>query len=117
MKTPQQAELWMAGCLHWRYFILAWLFPILFYLSFIAQSLLGPIRSRYVGWILLGEIGALVLSGFWSSTPYRRQKVSGGQALFWILLVPVFIFVLLSVLPFRLAVTITDIPTSPDMAH
>jgi hypothetical protein len=107
----------MVGRLHWRHFILAWLFPFLFYLSFMAQSLLGPIRSKYAGWILLGEIGALVLSGIWSSTPYRRRKVSRGQAFFWILLVPVLIFVLLSVLPFAFPVTITDIPTSSNMGR
>jgi hypothetical protein len=34
--------------------------------------------------------------------------------LFWILLVPVVIFLLLALLPFRLPITITEIPTGPN---
>jgi hypothetical protein len=87
----------------------------LLYLTFVAESLLGPIRFKYSGWILLGEIVALILTGIFSSAPYRRQKVSRGLAIFWILLVPVLIFIFLSMLPFSFPVTITEIPTSLNM--
>jgi hypothetical protein len=102
----------MAGRSHWRDFVWAWSFPILLYLTYAAESLLGPIRFKYSGWILLGEIVALVLAGIFSSAPYRRKKVSKGPAFFWILFVPVLLFIFLSMLPFGLPVTITEVPTS-----
>jgi hypothetical protein len=106
-------EMWKVGRDNWRSLAFAWSFPILFYLSFVAESLLGPIHGKYVVWILLGEVGALVIAGIVSSAPYRRRKVTLGQTLFWILLVPAVIFVLLALLPFRFPITITDIPTAP----
>jgi hypothetical protein len=112
MKTQQSSELWMAGRTHWRQFMWAWLFPILLYLTFVAESLFGPIRFKYSGCILLGEILALVLTGILASAPYRRREVGKGTALFWILVVPILIFVFFSILPFRFPVTITEVPTS-----
>jgi hypothetical protein len=112
MKTQQSSELWMAGRTHWRQFMWAWLFPILLYLTFVAESLFGPIRFKYSGWILLGEILALVLTGIPASAPYRRREVGKGTALFWILVVPILIFVFFSILPFGFPVTITEVPTS-----
>jgi hypothetical protein len=115
MRSPLLAGLWTAGRLHWRHFVWAWLFPILLYMTFVAESLLGPIQFKYSGWILFGEIVALVLAGIFSSAPYRRQKVSKGSTFFWILLVPVLLFIFLSMLPFRFPVTITEVPTSQKM--
>jgi hypothetical protein len=106
------AEFWMAGRSHWRHFVWAWLFPILLYLTFAAESLLGPIRAKYSVWIVLGEIVALILAGIFSSVPYRQKEVSKGQVFFWILFVPVLLVILLSMLPFRFPLTITEIPTS-----
>jgi hypothetical protein len=99
--------------MQWRHFGLAWAFPIFLYLSFVAESLLGPIQSSNAIWIELGSVGALVLAGVVSSAPYRRRKATVGQTLFWILLFPAFIFVLLALLPFRFPISITDIPTGP----
>jgi hypothetical protein len=59
-------------------------------------------------------MGVLVLAGIASSVPYRRHQVTLGQTFFWILLVPIVVFVLLSLLPFRFPITITEIPTVPN---
>jgi len=108
------AELWRIGRLHLRYFAPAWAFPAFLYLSFAAESLLGPIRSSNAIWIEVGSVGVLVLAGVVSTAPYRRRKATLGQTLFWILLVPGFIFILLSLLPFRFPITITDLPTGAE---
>jgi hypothetical protein len=115
MKMPLFAGLWLTGRSHWRHFVWAWTFPILLYLTFVAESLLGPIPFQYSGSILLGEIIALILAGIYSSAPYRRKKVTLGPALFWILVVPVLLFVFLSMLTFSFSVTITGVPTSLNM--
>jgi hypothetical protein len=47
--------------------------------------------------------------------PYRQKEVSKGQVFFWILFVPVLLLILLSMLPFRFPLTITEIPTSLNM--
>jgi hypothetical protein len=104
------AEIWKVGRSNWRYFAFAWLIPIVLYLTFVAESVFGPIHSKYVVWILLGELVALVLAGVVSSAPYRRRQVTLGQMFFWILLVPLSLLVLLSLLPFGFPVTITGIP-------
>jgi hypothetical protein len=105
------AEMWNAGRQNWRGFGFAWAFPILLYLSFVAESLRGPIRSPDLRWIDLGLFGVLVLAGIVGGAPYRRRKVTLGQTCFWILLVPLIIFFLLALLPFRFPITITGIPT------
>jgi hypothetical protein len=102
----------MAGRLHWRQFIWAWLFPVLLYLTFVAESILGPVPFKYTGSILLGEFLALVCAGLYASAPYRRREVGKFVALFWLLLVPLLIFVFLSRLPFKFPVTITGVATS-----
>ena len=53
----------------------------------------------------------LVMAGVVAVVPYRRRRVTMRQTLFWILLVPVVVFVLLGLSPFRFQITITDIPT------
>jgi hypothetical protein len=108
------AEWWKIGRLHWQYFAPAWAFPVFLYLSFAAESLYGPIRSRNAMWIEVGSVGVLVLAGIVSSAPYRRRQATIGQTFFWVLLVPAVIVVLLSLLPFRFPITITDIPTGPN---
>lgn len=108
------AKLWKGGQDNWRHFMWAWLFPILLYLSFVAESLFGPIRSSNAMWIELGLVGVLVPAGIVSSSPYRRRQATLGQTFFWILLVPAVIFVLLALLPFRFPITITEIPTGPN---
>jgi hypothetical protein len=107
------AEMGKVGRDNWRCFGIAWAFPILLYLTFVAESLLGPIRSPDLLWIDLGLFGVLVLAGIVGVAPYRRRKVTMGQTFFWILLVPIVIFVLLALLPFRFSITITEIPTRP----
>jgi uncharacterized membrane protein len=111
------AELWYVGRSNWRHFLLAWLFPLFLYLSFVAESLLGPIRSSNATWTEVGSVSVLVLTGIVSSAPYRRRKATLGQTFFWILLVPIVIFVLLSLLPFRFPITITEIPTGPNVGR
>lgn len=105
------AQMGKVGRDNWRSFILAWAFPILFYLSFVAESLLGPICSRYAMWIEVGLVGVLVVAGMVGVAPYRRRRVSMGQTFFWILLMPLIVFFLLALLPFRFPITITEIPT------
>jgi uncharacterized membrane protein len=112
-KTIGVTGMWQVGRDNWRSFIFAWSFPILVYLSFVIESLLGPIRSARVLWIDLGFLSVLIVAAIVGVAPYRRRKVTTAQTLFWILLVPVVIFVLLALLPFRFPISITDIPTGP----
>jgi hypothetical protein len=112
MKTRQLSALWMAGRSHWRQFIWAWLLPVLLYLTFVAESVFGPVLFKYTSWILLGEFLALVLAGTFASAPYRRREVGKSAALFWVFVVPILIFLFFSILPFKFAVTITGVPTS-----
>jgi hypothetical protein len=107
------ATLWKAGLDNWQHFTLALSFPILLYLSFVAESLFGTLRSPRVVWVDLGITSVLMLAGIVGVVPYRRRKVTIGQTFFWILLLPVLIFLLLALLPFRFPVTITDIPMGP----
>jgi hypothetical protein len=109
--TSRLAEMWKVGRDNGRSFVLAWSFPILLYLFLVALSLHGPTRSQDLLWFDLGALCLLVLASVVGVAPYRRRKVSLGQTLFWILLVPVVIFLLLALLPLRLPITITDIPT------
>jgi hypothetical protein len=109
--TSRLAEMWKAGRDNWRSFGFAWSLPVLLYLFLVALSLHGPTGSPALVWFDLGVICFLVLAGVVGAAPYRRRKVSMGQTLFWILLVPVVIFLLLALLPFRFPITITDIPT------
>ena len=112
MKMPSFAGVWIAGRANRRHFIWAWSLPIFLYLTYIAESLLGPIPFKYDGPIMLREIAAVVLAGMLSSKPYRRKRVSKGAAFFWIIFVPVVLLIFLSMLPFHFPVTITEIPTS-----
>jgi hypothetical protein len=112
-KTIAVAGMWQVGRDNWQSFIFAWSFPILVYLSFVIESLLGPIRSARVLWIDLGYLSVLIVAAIVGVAPYRRRKVTMAQTMFWILLVPVVIFVLLSLLPFRFPITTTDMPTGP----
>ena len=112
MRTRQLSALWMAGRSHWRRFIWAWLLPVLLYLTFVAESVFGPVLFKYTSWILLGEFLALVFAGIFASAPYRRREVGKSAALFWVFVVPILIFLFFSILPFKFAVTITGVPTS-----
>ena len=105
------SELGKAGRVNWRHFALAWSLPILLNLIFVALSLHGPIRSSKLVWLDLGLFCVLMLAGVIGVVPYRLRRVTMRQTLFWILLVPVLVFVLLALLPFRFPITITGIPT------
>jgi hypothetical protein len=104
------AELWAVGRLHWRYFLLAWSYPVFLYLSLIALSLNGPISNDSMPSLFLGAICLFVVSIVLASVPYRRRKITGGQAL---LMVPSVVLLLFSQAPFRFPITITDIPGHP----
>jgi ABC-type amino acid transport system permease subunit len=107
------AELWAVGRLHWRYFLLAWSYPVFLYLSLIALSLSGPISNDNMPWLFLGALCLFVVSIVLGSVPYRRRKITGGQAFFWILIVPSVVLLLFSQMPFSFPITITDIPAHP----
>lgn len=73
---------WKTGLDNWQHFALALSFPILLYLSFVAESLFGPWRSYRVIWFDLGIASVLVLAGIVGVGPYRRRKVTIGQTVF-----------------------------------
>jgi ABC-type amino acid transport system permease subunit len=107
------AELWAVARLNWRHFLVVWLYPIVLYLSLIALSLTGPISNDHMPWLFLGALCLFVASIVLASVPYRRKKITGGQAFFWILIVPSVVLLLLSQAPFSFPITITDIPAKP----
>jgi NO-binding membrane sensor protein with MHYT domain len=76
------AAWWKAGLDNWQHFALALSFPILLYLSFVAESLFGSLRSYRVIWVDLGIASVLVLAGIVGVVPYRRRKVTIGQTFF-----------------------------------
>jgi ABC-type amino acid transport system permease subunit len=107
------AELWAVGRLNWRHFLVVWLYPIFLYLSLIALSLTSPISNDNMPWLFLGALCLFVVSIALASVPYRRRKITGSQAFFWILLVPGVVLLLLSQAPFSFPITIADIPAQP----
>src|SRR5258708_4212346 len=107
------AELWAVGRSNWRYFLLAWSYPVFFYVSLIALSLSGPISNDKMPSLYLSAICLFVVSIVVASVPYRRRKITGGQAFFWILIVPSVVLLLLLQAPFGFPITISDIPAHP----
>jgi hypothetical protein len=106
-------ELWAVGQLHWRYFLLAWLYPMFLYLSLIALSRTSPISGETLPWLFLGAITLFVVSILVASVPYRRRKITRGQALVWILIIPSIVLLVISQIPFTFPLTVTHIPTQP----
>jgi hypothetical protein len=116
MSTPPRSKgLWLVGRFHWRHFMFAWLAPIFLYLSMVVESQFGAIQAGYLVWIGLIEIAVLVMFGAFASAPYRHRHISRGQAFFWILLVPVFILVVLSLLPFRFPLSVVAVESRADV--
>ena len=116
MRTPSRSPgLWLVGRLQWRHFMYAWLAPIFLYLSMVVESQFGTIQAGYLVWILMFEIAVLVMFGVLASAPYRHRHITRGQALFWILLVPAFILVVLSLLPFRFPLSVVTVESRADV--
>jgi peptidoglycan/LPS O-acetylase OafA/YrhL len=106
-------ELWAVGRLHWRYFLLSWLYPMFLYLLLVALSRTSPVSGSTLPWLLLGAITLFVVSILVASVPYRRRKITRGQAFVWILLIPSIVLLVISQIPFNLPLTVTHIPTQP----
>jgi peptidoglycan/LPS O-acetylase OafA/YrhL len=106
-------ELWAVGGLYWRYFLLTWLYPMFLYLSLVALSWNSPVSGDTLPWLFLGAITLFVVSILVASVPYRRRKITQGQAFIWILLVPSIVLLVISQIPFTLPLTVTHIPTQP----
>jgi hypothetical protein len=106
-------ELWVVCRLHWRYFLPLWLYPMFLYLSLIALSRTSPVPGDIVPWLFLGAITLFVVSILVASVPYRRRKITRGQAFVWILLIPCIVLLLISQIPFTFPLTVTHIPTQP----
>ena len=106
-------DLWAVGRSHWRYFLLAWLYPMFLYLSLIALSRASPVSGDTLPWLFLFAMVLFVVSILVASIPYRRRKITWGQAFFWILIVPSIVLLILSQAPFIFPLTVTHIPTRP----
>jgi hypothetical protein len=106
-------ELWAVGRSHWRYLLLAWLYPMILYLSLIALSQTHPISDDTLPWLFLGAMVLFVVSLLVASVPYRRHKMTRGQACVLILIVPSILLFLISQIPFTFPLTVTHIPTQP----
>lgn len=64
-------------------------------------------------WLLLATVSLFVISIVFATVPYRRKKITGSQAFFWILIVPSAVLLLLSQVPFSFPITLNGIPTQP----
>jgi hypothetical protein len=86
---------------HWRHFILAWLFPVFLYVSWIALSLSGLMTPRNeLAWLFGLEMPIFFAAGYFAGAPYRRRLVSISHAAFWLVLIPVAIWCALVFVPF-----------------
>jgi hypothetical protein len=91
--------LFTAAKRHWRHFILAWLFPVFLYASWLVL----PITQRNAfAWFIALDLPIFWIAGYVATTPYRRRLVSMPQAGFWVVLMPIVIWCLLVFLPFAL---------------
>jgi peptidoglycan/LPS O-acetylase OafA/YrhL len=106
-------ELWAVGGMYWRYFLLAWLYPMFLYLSLVVLSRTSPVSGDTLPWLFLGAITLFGVSILVASVPYRRRKITRGQAFIWILLIPGIVLLVISQIPFSLPLTVTHIPTQP----
>jgi len=102
---------WLVAKRHWPHFLFAWVWPLLFYAFNIFLSSRGADADRFF-W---GCTGALLttffLFAYVAALPYWRGQIKIGQALLWLVVVPTIVLVVLSLLPFRFPVMLTN-PTS-----
>jgi hypothetical protein len=106
-------EFWAVGQLHWRHFLLAWLYPVFLYLLLIALSRASPISGDALPWLFLGAITLFVVSILVASVPYRRREITRGQAFVWILVAPSIVLLVIFQIPFTFPLAVTHIPTRP----
>ncbi|ULU24973.1 hypothetical protein [Dyella terrae] len=83
MTDTHSSTLFDAGKMHWRAFVLAWIFPVVF--------LFGGLTADRLGYPALFFFAILPLF-FWSfvraSSPWRRREISYWHGMFWSLAVP-----------------------------
>jgi hypothetical protein len=89
MSESPNSTLLGTAAIHWRAFVLAWIFPVIF--------LLGGLASDQFGYPSLFFFALLPLF-FWSfsraSGPWRKREISYWHGIFWGLAVPFIIWAL-----------------------
>jgi hypothetical protein len=102
---------WLVARRHWKYFLFAWLWPLLLYASNIFLSSRGADADRFFWVCMVALLTSFSVFAYIAALPYWRGQIRIGQALLWLVAVPLIVLVLLSLLPFRFPVTLTN-PTS-----
>jgi hypothetical protein len=102
---------WLVAKRHWPYFLFAWIWPLLLYASNIFLSSRGADADRFFWGCMVALLTTFLAFVYVAALPYWRGQIKIGQALLWVVVVPTIILVVLSLLPFRFPVTLTN-PTS-----
>jgi hypothetical protein len=102
---------WSVAKRHWPRFIFAWVWPFLLYATMIFLSSRGRDADRFLLSCTVTLLITFFVFAYFASLPYWRGHITLGQALLWLAVVPSIILVLLSLLPFRFPMTLTN-PTS-----
>src|SRR5258708_32845355 len=102
---------WLVAKRHWRHFLFAWLWPLLLCASNIFLSSRGPDADRFFWSCVVALLTTFVVFAYIAALPYWRGQIKIGQALLWLVVAPSIVLVVLSLLPFRFPVTLTN-PTS-----
>jgi hypothetical protein len=92
--------LFAAARRHWRHFVFAWSWPIFFYASSLGLSWCGFLtpRNEWV-WFLGFETPVFWAAAYLASAPYRQRLIRTWQAVFWILVIPILLWLVLALLP------------------
>jgi hypothetical protein len=108
---PKFIGSWTVAKRHWRHFLFAWAWPLLLYASMIFMSSRGADADRFFWGCAIVLLTTFFVFAYIAAVPYWRGQIRIGQAVLWLVVVPTIVLVVLSLLPFRFPITLTN-PTS-----
>ena len=102
---------WSVAKRHWPRFIFAWVWPLVVYAVMIFLSVRGRDANRFLLSCTVALLITFIVFAYIASLPYWRGQIRLGHALLWLVVISLIVLVLLSLLPFRFPITLTN-PTS-----
>jgi len=92
--------------IHWRWFVWAWIFPLIVF-----GALLTPVVTHYPRLSFFGVgLPAFFACFYVASKPVRDRQVTNGQAMIFIVLLPIIIWATVIFGVFGLAMTTGAVP-------